>query len=307
MDEMTLYLGTLAAVGVGGLILIVLILTRGSGGGGKRKSQQLRNEPRAVAVPRVQVVLAEGEEGLIWVVNGRATRDLALITDPTERRAIEILLERIQAVQIPPLAVEPVGTTATHPLAPSWEGEPYGAQDESHDVGAGQGITNLPPSNLESRSPLKPQDAGQGMQGAGGRTSPETPVTSPDPLSYEDELTRPFLARLRDSLFGVDYDTKPSARAYSMRPSPIPKKGKTKEAERMDSGFGIPRFEELNTLVQQKVAALPDAPYTMIRVGGDGMIEIVVQGRVFGHIDDVPDDAVRGAIQEAVAIWNRQS
>jgi hypothetical protein len=296
MDEMTLYLGTLAAIGAGGLILIVLILTRGSGGGRKRNTQQLRNEPRAVAVPRVQVVMAEGEEGLIWVVNGRATRDLALITDPTERRAIEILLARVQAVQMPTLPTDPISGGA--------QDAGRGTQDVRGDVGAVEDVTL---SNVKSDAPLEPQDAGQGMQGVGGRTSPETPVTFPDPLSYEDELTRPFLARLRDSLFGVDYDTKPSARAYSMRPPPIPKKGNTKETEPMDSGFGIPRFEELNMLVQQKVAALPDAPYTMIRVGGDGMLAIVVQGRIYGHIDDVPDDAVRGAIQEAVAIWNRQS
>lgn len=278
MDEVTLYLGTLAAIGVGGLILIVVILTRGSGGD-RGKSQPVRNAPRSSPVPRVQVVLAEGDESLIWVVNGRATRDLALITDPTERQAIATLLKRVQAVQMPILEVtEP---SARYPLPPS----PQEKLDET-------------------------QDAERGTQQIdAGYTPDETPVAppaSPPSLTYEDELTRPFLARLRDSLFGVDYDTKPSTRMYSMRPSPPPKKGAAKEPDLMESGFGIPRFEELNALVQQKLAALPDAPHTAIRVGRDGLLEIVVQGRVYEHIDEVPDEAVRHAIQEAVAIWNRR-
>lgn len=288
MDELTLYLGTLAAIGIGALVLIVIVLTRGSGGGVRKSQQRLRSEHRAVAVPRVQVVLAEPDEGLIWVVNGRATRELAAITDPTERRAIQVLLERVREVEmplapsdelgmetfppIPRAIVEREGTT-THSLAPSQEGE----------LNPKSGIAVEPLSNTD-----------------------ESPGMPPSPSSYEDELTRPFLSRLRDSLFGVDYDTKPSARSYSVRPpTPSAKKGKIKEPAE-ESGFGLPRFEELNTLLQQRLLLMPDAPPTTIRMGRDGMLEILVQGRVYDHIDDVPDDSVRQAMREAVAIWNNR-
>jgi len=95
---------------------------------------------------------------------------------------------------------------------------------------------------------------------------------------------------------------------YSTRPPtpPKPKKGTAKESDATDSGFGIPRFEELNTLLQQRLAMTPDAPPTAIRVGRDGMLEILVQGRIYDHIDDVPDDTVRQAMREAVAIWNQR-
>jgi hypothetical protein len=285
MDEITLYLGTLAAIGIGGLVLIVILLTRGSGGG-RKSQQQLRSEYRSVAVPRVQVVLGEPDEGLIWVVNGRATRDLATISDPTERRAIELLLERVQAVELPmvpsdelgieitlsdSLALSEPGRTATHSLPPSQEGE----------LGTQEGTSEISPSEV----PVIP--------------------ASPSPARYEDELTRPFLARLRDSLFGVDYESKPSQRMYSPRPLSPASKGKAKESVEPPV-FGIPRFEELNTLLQQRLAATPDAPPTTIRVGREGMIEILVQGRVYDHIDDVPDDSVRQAMREAVAIWNQR-
>lgn len=287
MDELTLYLGTLAAIGIGALVLIVIVLTRGSGGG-RNAQQRLRSEHQAVAVPRVQVVLAEPDEGLIWVVNGRATRELAAITDPTERRAIQVLLERVREVEMPlapsdelgmatfsatPRAIVEREGTTTHPLAPSQEGESRPKSETGVET----------PSNAD-----------------------ESPAIPPSPSSYEDELTRPFLARLRDSLFGVDYDTKPSARSYSMRtPTPSPKKGKTKEPAE-ESTFGLPRFEELNTLLQQRLLLMPEAPPTTIRMGRDGMLEILVQGRVYDHIDDVPDDSVRQAMREAVAIWNQR-
>lgn len=288
MDELTLYLGTLAAIGIGALVLIVIVLTRGSGGGGRTSQQRLRSEHRVVAVPRVQVVLAEPDEGLIWVVNGRATQELATITDPTERRAIAALLERVRDVELPLVPTDELGlmvspssamppvaqnSMATHPLTPAQEGEPQ----------------------MESGSGLE-----QSLD------TDETPATPPSSSSYEDELTRPFLARLRDSLFGVDYDTKPSTRSYSVRPpTPSPKKGKAKDPSE-ESGFGLPRFEELNTLLQQRLLLMPDAPPTVIRMGRDGMLEILVQGRVYDHIDDVPDDSVRQAMREAVAIWNNR-
>lgn len=262
MDEITLYLGTLAAIGIGGLILIVIILTRGSGG--NKGQKRLRAEYREATVPRVQVILGEPEAGLIWVVNGRATRDLATISDPTERRAIEVLVEQVKAVEVETMLSS---AALTYPELAS----PIG----------------------ELKEPLP---------------TPETPLMPPPPpsaISDEDELARPFLSRLRDSLFGVDYETKPSQRTYAPRPiAPPPAKGKKGKEGVEELDFGLPRFEELNTLLQQRLAAVADAPHATIRRGRDGMLEILVQGRVYDHIDDVPDEVVRQAMREAVAIWN---
>ncbi len=286
MDELTLYLGTLAAIGIGALVLIVIVLTRGSGGGGRASQQRLRAEQRAVAVSRVQVVLEEPDAGLIWVVNGRATRELAAITDPAERRAIERLLERVRDVEIPLAPSEAWGELPPLETAPS-------PVEQSHTDNR-----SLPPSRTEEFPPER------------GTAEDETPDTGessntpPSASAYEDELTRPFLARLRDSLFGIDYDAKPAAASSSWRPPPAPlKKGKSKESAD-DSGYGLPRFEELNSLLQERLLGMPDAPPTTIRTGRNGMVEILVDGRVYDHIDDVPVDSVRQAMREAVAIWN---
>lgn len=259
-DPLFLYLGTLGAIGVGGLIAIIYLLARQN-----RPRDPLRpREPQAatsgnIKMPPVQVVYTQEGE-ILWVLNGRVVRDLSTVTDEREQEHIRTLLQKLS-----PLSLAIPATTET---------ESDATLEKNTES----------PVNVEPTAPVAP--------------APAMPPT-PRPVASDDtEMTRPFFDRLRDSIRTPTYNTTPPPRPTPAKPQPLP------SLKNNETGIGIPRFDELDALLQQKLAALPDAPPTTIRVGSDGMLEIVVAGQVYGHINDIPDEAVRAAMRDAVAIWN---
>src|SRR5688500_5753066 len=98
MDEILIYLGTLAAIVLGALALIVILVSRNARS--QNAPSQRRAEPRAVT-PRVYFALTESEGELLWLVNGRVIKDLALVTDPAERLAIATLINHARKVPLP--------------------------------------------------------------------------------------------------------------------------------------------------------------------------------------------------------------
>jgi hypothetical protein len=268
--DVFVYLGTLAAIIVVALILIVIVTSRRSRG--KPSPSHTRSPARSL--PLVQVALGKEDGELLWAIDGRVTRDLASVTGPAERLAVAELIERVREVHLPALSPQ-------------------------------NGALLAPPAFAETPRSGEPraEAVAQTVRGAAGAMETHLPPSTAS--RPEDELDRPFLGRLRESVFGVDYAPGPARALFAPPPSVAPRRGK-KKVEVPEPTYGIPRFEELSALVQEKLAGEPDAPPASIRVGHDGMLEIVVDGRIYGHINDVPDETARRAIQSAVESWNRQ-
>jgi hypothetical protein len=105
-------------------------------------------------------------------------------------------------------------------------------------------------------------------------------------FTYEEELERPLLERLKLSFFGGAPEVEQSTLQEIDRPV-------------------MQGFDDLNQHLQEQLARQPDAPPAMIRAGANGLLEIVVAGQVYERVESIPDEGVRQAMREAVRKWER--
>lgn len=189
------------------------------------------------------------------------------------------------------------------PLLWSVDGKPFNHPDEVTDPEQRAALATffevlrreVPSPIAAPRSPLPkprqapaPQDRLSETDSPAPRPAPATPPAPqrpPRPRSYEEEMEQPLVERLKSSFL-----------VGRTRPSPA------ETLDRLDQPV-IPQLDELDQLLRARLAALPDAPTASIRRGSNGLLEIMVAGRSYERIDDVPQEDVRQAMREAIRAW----
>ncbi len=194
------------------------------------------------------------------------------------------------------------------PLLWSVDGKPYAHPDEVTEPEQRAALatffdilqrTVLPPAPVRAPAPLdtapKPAIAPPAPQKAEAEelpawlTVPPAPRAAPRParpLSYEEAMEQPLVERLKSSFLTG------RMRAISG----------TETLEKLEKP-AIPQLDELDQLLRARLAGLPHAPSALIRQGSSGLLEIVVAGRIYERIEDVPQEEVRQAMREAVRAW----
>jgi hypothetical protein len=122
------------------------------------------------------------------------------------------------------------------------------------------------------------------------------PVAGPVPvepqaeMALDDDMHRPFLARVRESM------SKP--RAYAASALPVPPSGdKDKEQPAW-------MFARVNDILQRMLSEQSGMPE--IEISGEGSeIRIRLNGQTYTTLGDVPDERARALIRSAVAEWER--
>jgi hypothetical protein len=110
--------------------------------------------------------------------------------------------------------------------------------------------------------------------------------------TFEEELELPLIERLKSSFFSGSNTSSTVTEALDRLERSAPP--------------AMPRIEELDDLLQMRLVNVPAAPKASIRAGVNGLLEISVAGRTYERIDDVPFEAVRDAMREAVQVWERR-
>lgn len=258
MDIMV-YLGGLGLVLVLAMGLLLVLAQRQMSRSARPRTRRVVEPTRRG--PRVQVVLPEVGESLVWVVEGRRYAHPDGVTEPGGRAALDAFLGQFRHVF-------PDGLPEA-PLLPPVEAETGGESlGEEAETGAEAGEES-------ETEPLEPTPI------VGAATTPSAPPRAP--LSYEEEMERPFFERLRSSFFGGE-----TRRTASLPSAQLPQ---------------MPKLSDLDELMRERLALTPDLPATTVRIGSDGLLEFVVAGEVYQSISDIPHEGVRTVMREAVRIW----
>lgn len=127
--------------------------------------------------------------------------------------------------------------------------------------------------------------------------SAPAPLPAAEPLAaplpeVEDDLSAPFLSRLRSSL-------QPQP-VPAPKPAAVPLVRMPKLAAAAQPPADM--FEQINAILHRKLAAMPLAPDIQL-YGEDGELRILVGGAVYRKVEEVSDDRARGWIREAVSEW----
>lgn len=258
--------------GVGMLLLLsvigmVVALLRG-----QRRAPRQRTTPSATPSSRVGVVQAEDGAPLLWVVAGQPFESLDAIAEPEQRaRAARFQQALREALGAP---VAPLHDPSTLPPVEQEGGQEEGREPE---------LPVAAPASPAADVPTGDEDAS---------TFPNPPPLPDRPRRYEEEMERPFLERVWSSFFGTRYDDVPNVLPSAPPPSLVP-------------GSGTP-VEELDLLLQRRLMAIhEELPPAHILPRADGLLEITLGRERYERIDDVPDEAVRAAMHEAVQEWLR--
>ncbi len=279
MDTLT-YFAIILSIGIICVIVTIIVLLRGwaqSRGGPRRAPSQ--SAPLSPA--RAQVIFPGQGKPLVWVVGGHSYPNPAAIADPRQRAAFDEFLGLLREA-LPLAALQtPSPAAAPAPSAPD-----YAARFNTLE-GAQEPLAASTPNG----SPVVKQEA---------VPTPSEPLpppamalpTPPVRRTFEEELELPLLERLKSSFFSGS-NTSSSV---------------TQTLDRLERSAPplMPRIEELDDLLQMRLVNVPAAPKASIRAGVNGLLEIIVAGRVYERIDDVPFDTVRDAMREAVQVWERR-
>lgn len=276
--QIILYFGGLALVTLLGLAFLFVMFLRGRSTPDIHQPRQPRGgEPVGRQHPMVQVVLPDEGGSLVWLIEGQLYTDPSLAASPEEHNALRLFREQMLAAL--------GGIQQTAPRAPSHSGP-------------GLQRTLLPPGPIaqrQARAIAEEPDEPAGPQPP-VRKVPQVPPPPVAPrsapasrsLTYEEALQRPLFERLRDSFLGD--------------------RGNNGVTERLDqmSYSAIPRLDSLDDFLQAELAELPREIHASIRIGVNGLLEIIVDGTVFERIEEIQQADVRGAMRRAVQQWERR-
>lgn len=255
MDIMV-YFGGLGLVLVLAMVGIVVLAMRQGRRSSRPRTRQAAEPTRRG--PRVQVVLPEVGEPLVWVVEGRRYAHPDGVTEADARAALDAFLGQFRHIFPDGLPELPLPAPVVGSEGERLAGEELSAEG-SGGPEMGQEVRESTPS--EPRPPAAPRA----------------------PLSYEEEMERPFFERLRSSFFGSE-----PRRSSSLAATQLPQ---------------MPKLSDLDELMRERLAMAPDLPPTTVRTGSDGLLEFVVEGEVYQSISDIPHEGVRTVMREAVRIW----
>lgn len=187
---------------------------------------------------------------------------------------------------------------AGYPLLWEIEGHRYWSVDEiesdSHRALAiaavRQLMHQLPP---EATTPLPPEgllEPSTSQQPA--RTPEMAPSTTPSPaasapqppmaLADDPAFTQPFWRRLKESILSA--------------PPPPPRIPAI-------STSALTMLDQIDDLFQENLRQLPAPPEAHVRPAPDGGMQIVVAGRVYHSVGEIPSPAVAEALRQAVKSW----
>lgn len=257
------------------LLLVLMMLLLRSGQSRTTRARNQRDELTATTLPRVQVVALADDRPLVWVVGGRAYEGMIGVEDATHRAALESFVTRLDAAL--PHARAALHNSVSH-ATPALFGEEPAATvtDTFARPESPVSATRLPISQTTGTRPLAPSSL-QGANTSRGERAFRT---------YEEEMELPLMQRLRSSFFG------------SANPAP-----QSSQLMNLATSGPILKVDEVDSILQAELAQLTNPPRASIRSGPTGLIEIVVDGRVFERIDDVPDPTVRQLMKDAVHRW----
>lgn len=287
MDALT-YFAIILGIGIISVVVALFVVLRNwsqSRNGGARR---VPSQPFSVSSARVHAILPGPGKPVVWVVSGKSYAHPADVTDPQQRAALDEFFGAVRAV-LPaptPLASAPATAPTVEPSAPDYAAR-FGALP-NHSSQASTPATS--PSALAHPASLVVPNVAPSFE------EPTTLPTMPTPpvrRTYEEELELPLFQRLKSSFFSGGNNSTGSV---------------TETLDRLERTAPptMPKIEELDDLLQMRLANLPHAPTASIRPGVGGLLQIIVAGQVYEHIDEVPHDNVRAAIREAVQIWERR-
>ncbi|MBA3531313.1 MAG: hypothetical protein H0T73_05255 [Ardenticatenales bacterium] len=290
--QILLYFGALMLLATMATVSFLLFARREGANKDRHKRLRKRPDEEVASAPRsaqVQLVWAGEDMPLIWMVEGQTYAHPDSISSPEQRAIVEQFVKKL-GESLPGLLVpRPIPASSARkrePTAPAKVVEPAVVpptdEAEGHEQ-VDEVIEEAPPVEPDSDETDKPTIAEPSVAPPSART------VSPRPRTYEEMMELPFLERLKASFFGP------------REPTPV---DKLNQAERQLLPT-LPKVDDLNTILQSRLARLTDAPLASIRPTTQGLLEIIVDGKIYERIDDVPDEQVRATMREAVRIWEQ--
>lgn len=266
--DMMLYFGVLAFVAFGGLALFVVLALREDKKSSPAKATRVRVP---VDGPQMLVVLPKAGKPLQWIINGQRythpdqvteAEDLALLTEFLGR----LRLALPNQMEGEGLSVTPVSMASVNGTSESGSGS---ESESASDAFAEPNSSSLSASSFAAKLAAK--------------TNPD--ASSPA-RTYEEEMERPFVERLRTSFF-----------------NPPPSTTQRVVLEGMTPSTSFSPWEGLEPILQARLALMPDVPEVELRPGRGGLLQIIVGGRSYERVDDIPNEQVRQAMREAIKVW----
>jgi hypothetical protein len=328
--QILLYFGGLMLIGAMATVAALVVMKREQDNKQRYKRLRKRPEDDTPAPTRqvqVQVVWAGEEMPLIWQVEGRPYAHPDSVTEPEQRVVVQQFIEKLGeslpsllAPRPVPAAAAPLPTPRQAPPSPEPVTDSIAEPEESPPLPAAEEVAERVEVHEETEPELlgnpeaeevpevplsepiveaaesAPLAAEESMELAQSASSLETPVTPPAerkkpsrPRTYEEMMELPFLERLKASFFTTPAPTSTD---------------RLDQAERQALPT-MPKVDDLNSILQRRLSLHADVPPASIRPTPQGLLEIIVDGKIYERIDDVPHEKVRETMREAVRIWER--
>jgi hypothetical protein len=279
----------------GGAVLLVFLVVSAVRRG-KKSKMKLGTQPDALAPAKKPAPPAEltAEELNLRLLSQQAPPPVS--SAPVKARAMELATE--EAAEVMRLRREP----QTGQLIVEVAGQRYLKLAEVRDKNLGQDILKITAHLLAFTNGMIMTDAGMKSVAAPNKELPPLPRPRSGPAAPATPVPPPLSSPKAVEPLPLQ---KMASAGLLPKTNAIPK---SKPAAPAPTSFKLNLAEEIDEIVQRRLADSPLAATTQIAITGDssGGLVIRVNNQTYPTADDIQDSAARNLIKDSIKEWERR-